>query len=219
MAKYPIFLELAGRRVVVIGAGAVALKMAQTLLSAKARLVVVSKNIDDMLTTLRHNTNVELVKSKYSKDYLAGAVLAIAATANPQLNRQIYKDCQQLEILCNVVDEPDLCDFITPAVIKRGSLQIAIGTEGHCPAYTGHLRKKLKQLFTDEHGKFLEELKRLRKRVVEDVTDAADRKAVLGKLVDDKSFDFFIKNGPAQWQKYTDKLISEAKQNLTPKNG
>jgi len=211
-------LELTGRRVIVIGAGAVALKMVQTLLSAKARLVIVSENIDDMPMTLCHNTNVELIKSKYSKDYLAGAVLAIATTSNPQLNRRIYKDCQQLEILCNVVDEPDLCDFITPMVIKRGGLQIAVGTERQCPAYTGHLRKKLERLFTDEHGEFLEELEKLRRYVIENVTDTADRKTLLGKLVDDKSFEYFIKNGPSQWQQYANKLISDAQQNQPPKN-
>ncbi len=211
-------MELTGRRVIVIGAGAVALKMVQTLLSAKARLVIVSENIDDMPMTLCHNTNVELIKSKYSKDYLAGAVLAIATTSNPQLNRRIYKDCQQLEILCNVVDEPDLCDFITPMVIKRGGLQIAVGTERQCPAYTGHLRKKLERLFTDEHGEFLEELEKLRRYVIENVTDTADRKTLLGKLVDDKSFEYFIKNGPSQWQQYANKLISDAQQNQPPKN-
>ena len=211
-------MELTGRRVIVIGAGAVALKMVQTLLSAKARLVIVSENIDDMPMTLCHNTNVELIKSKYSKDYLAGAVLAIATTSNPQLNRRIYKDCQQLEILCNVVDEPDLCDFITPMVIKRGGLQIAVGTERQCPAYTGHLRKKLERLFTDEHGEFLEELEKLRRYVIENVTDTADRKTLLGKLVDDKSSEHFIKNSPSQWQQHANKLISDAQQNQPPKN-
>ena len=85
-------------------------------------------------------------------------MLAIAATSDRQLNRRIYKDCQELEILCNVVDAPELCDFIVPAVVKRGDLQIAIGTEGNCPAYAGHLRKKLEQSFTDKHGEFLAEL-------------------------------------------------------------
>jgi len=208
MAKYPIFLELGGRRAVVIGGGAVAARKAQALLAAGARLVVVSKDIDDALTALCQGTNAELIKSGYSKNYIAEAVLVIAATGDSQLNKQIYKDCQKLEILCNVVDAPELCDFIVPAVVKRGDLQIAIGTEGDCPAYAGHLRKKLEQTFTDKHGEFLAELEKLRKRIIEDVPDQADRKALLGELVDDKSFEYFIQNGPAQWQEYADRLIS-----------
>ncbi len=209
MAKYPIFLELSGRRVVVVGGGAVAVRKAQALLAAGARLVVVSKQIDDAITSLCAGSNAELIKSKYSKDYLAGAVLAIAATSNRQLNKQIYKDCQELEILCNVVDAPELCDFIVPAVVKRGELQIAIGTEGHCPAYAGHLREKLEQTFTDKHGQFLAGLETLRKRIIKDVPDPIDRKTLLGQLVDDKSFEYFIQNGPAQWQEYADRLISK----------
>ena len=208
MAKYPIFLELGGRRAVVIGGGAVAARKAQKLLVAGARVVVVSKDIDDALTALCQGTNAELIKSRYSKNYIAEAVLVIAATSNRQLNKRIYKDCQELGILCNVVDAPELCDFIVPAVVKRGDLQVAIGTDGDCPAYAGHLRKKLEQTFTDKHGEFLAELEKLRKRIIEDVPDQADRKALLGELVDDKSFEYFIQNGPAQWQEYADRLIS-----------
>jgi len=219
MAKYPIFLELAGRRVVVIGAGAVAVRKAQSLLAAGARVVVVAESIDDMLTIQYQGTGAELIKSKYSKDYLAGAVLVIAATNKTELNRRIYKDCQQLEILCNVVDQPQLCDFFIPAVVKRGDLQIAVGTEGDCPAYAGHIRKKLEQTFTDKHGRFLDELKTLRERIIKDVPDAGRRKALLGQLADDESFEYFVQNGPLKWQQYADKLISGENRKSKVKNG
>jgi len=218
MAKYPIFLELGGRRVVVIGAGAVAIRKAQSLLAAGARLVVVADKTNDTVTALCAGSDAELIKSRYSKDYLAGAVLAVAATNNHQLNRRIYKDCQELEILCNVVDQPELCDFFVPAVVKRGGLQIAIGTEGHCPAYAGHLREKLEQTFTDKHGKFLAELETFRKRIIKDVPGPADRKALLGQLVDDKSFEYFVQNGPDKWRLFADKLISEENDKTTVKN-
>lgn len=208
MAKYPIYLELGGRRAVVIGGGTVAVRKAQVLLAAGARLVVVAEQVDDMLTDLCTRSDVKLIRSKYSKNYLAGAVLAIAATNSRSVNKQVYKDCQELEILCNVVDDPELCDFFVPAVVKRGDLQIAIGTEGYCPAYAGHIRKKLEQTFTDKHGEFLAELETLRKRIIHDVPDEADRKAILGRLVDDKSFEYFVENGPAKWHTYADKFIA-----------
>jgi len=209
MAKYPIFLELSGRRVVVVGGGAVAVRKAQALLAAGARLVVVTERIDNMLTVLCRDKNAELLKSKYSKDYLAGAVLAIAATNNHKLNRRIYKDCQELEVLCNVVDEPELCDFFVPAVVRRGDLQIAIGTEGHCPAYAGHIRKKLEKIFTEEHGQFLAELETIRKRIIENVAEPTERKALLGELADDKSFEYFVENGQAQWRTFAEELVNK----------
>jgi precorrin-2 dehydrogenase/sirohydrochlorin ferrochelatase len=221
MAKYPIYLELDGRRVVVIGAGAVATRKAQSLLDAGARLVIVAEHIDDMLTALCQGTNAKLIESKYSKDYLVGAVLAIAATNNHQLNKQIYKDCQELEILCNVVDEPELCDFFVPAVVKRGDLQIAVGTEGDCPAYAGHLRKKLQRTFTEKHGEFLVELEVFRKHIIQQIADAANRKTLLGQLVDDRSFEYFVQHGPDKWHSFADDLIStvnkkDAAKNSTP---
>ena len=208
MAKYPIFLELSGRRVVVIGGGAVAARKVQVLLAAGARLVVVAERIDEMLTVLCRDKTAEIIKSKYSKNYLAEAVLVVAATNNNKLNKQIYRDCQELEVLCNVVDVPELCDFFVPAVVKRGDLQIAIGTEGQCPAYAGHLRKKLEGIFTEKHGQFLAELETIRKQIIQDVPDPADRKTLLGRLVDEKSFEYFVENGPAQWRTFADELVN-----------
>ena len=216
MAKYPIFLELAGRRAVVIGGGAVAVRKAQALLAAGARLVVVAERVDDMLTALCARHDSKLIRSKYSKNYLAGAVLVIAATNNRQVNMQIYKDCQELEILCNVVDDPEFCDFFVPAVVKRGDLQIAISTEGYCPAYAGHLRKKLEGAISEKHGDFLAELEALRKRIIKDVPEPADRKALLGQLVDDKSFGYFVENGPDKWHAYTDRVISGENKSRKP---
>jgi len=209
MPKYPIFLELKDRRVVVIGGGTVATRKAQSLLDAGARLVLVAEKIDDTLINLCRNKNAEIIKSKYSKNYLSRAVLAIAATNDHQLNRRIYKDCQELEILCNVVDEPQMCDFFVPAVVKRRDLQIAIGTEGACPAYSGHLRKKLEQLFTEKHGQFLAELQAFRKHIIESITDLSNRKALLGELVGDESFEYFIEKGPTAWRDRAEKTLNQ----------
>jgi precorrin-2 dehydrogenase/sirohydrochlorin ferrochelatase len=207
MAKYPIFLELSGRRVVIVGGGAVAARKAESILKAGARLVVVAERIDDTLRGLCKDTQAELIESKYSKEYLAEATLVIAATDNDRLNNQIYRDCQQLEILCNVVDSPGLCDFYVPAVLKRGDLQIAIGTEGKSPAFAGHIRKKLENIFTEKHGEFLAELEAIRGRIIEKINDPVERKALLGKLADDDSFDYFTKYGPAEWQKKAEEMI------------
>jgi precorrin-2 dehydrogenase/sirohydrochlorin ferrochelatase len=207
MAKYPIFLELGNRRVVLIGGGTVATRKAESLLKAGARLVVVAERVDETLRALCVAHKVELIEGKYSKAHLAGATLAIAATDNEKLNTQIYKDCQELEILCNVVDSPGLCDFYVPAVVQRGDLQIAVGTDGKSPAFAGHIRKKLEQIFTEKHGEFLAELEAVRTRIIEKLKDPAERKAVLGKLADDESFEYFAAKGPAEWRNMAEKSI------------
>jgi precorrin-2 dehydrogenase/sirohydrochlorin ferrochelatase len=207
MAKYPIFLELGGRRVVIIGGGTVATRKAEPLLKAGARLVVVAPRLDEILRKVCAGTTAELIESKYSKDYIGGATLVIAATNDEALNKQIYKDCQELEILCNVVDSPGLCDFFVPAVLKRGNLQIAIGTEGQSPAYAGHIRKKLEGIFTEKHGEFLAEIETIRERIIEKVTDPAERKAIAGELVGDVSFEYFVAKGAEAWRTRAEEMI------------
>ncbi|RKY06427.1 MAG: hypothetical protein DRP66_08830 [Planctomycetota bacterium] len=208
MAKYPIYLDLEGRRVVVIGAGNVAARKVQSLTATGARIVVVAEHATGVFQDACEGANIELVISSYSRDYLAGAVLAIAATNDTALNNRIYKDCQELDVLCNVVDVPDLCDFYVPALVERGSLQIAVGTDGKCPAYSGHLRRKLEEMFTDRHGLFLDELDKIRKHIIATVDDGDRRKAILGQLVKDESFEYFKKNGPDPWQKRAMEIIN-----------
>ncbi len=207
MAKYPIFLDLTDRKVVVIGGGSVATRKAETSLGTGARLVVVAPHFDETLRKICAGTSAKVIEGKYLKDYLTGATLVIAATNDEALNRQIYKDCQQLEILCNVVDSPGLCDFYVPAVVQRGDLQIAVGTGGKSPAYAGHLRKKLEKIFTEKHGEFLEHLEAMRNFIIEKSVDASERKAILGKLTDDDSFEYFLQNGPEQWRKRAEETV------------
>lgn len=209
MAKYPIFLEMAGRRAVVIGGGPVALRKVQGLVEGGARVTVVAEHILPEIEEVLVRLNTEIILSRYHKDFLVSAVLVIAASNNPELNRRIYEDCQELEILCNVVDQPELCDFFVPAVVKRGDLQIAIGTEGHCPAYAGHLRQKLEEIFTETHGRFVDELAKVRTRIIETIPDSDQRKALLGKLASDESFRFFTQNGPEQWHHHCEDLIRQ----------
>ena len=208
--KYPIFLNLKSKRTVVVGGGSIAARKVLTLLGTQARVVVVADQIDEVLKTRCKNTDTEFVEAKYSKDYLVGATIAFAATNDETLNEQIYRDCQQLEIPCNVVDNPDLCDFFVPAVVKRDDLQIAICTEGNFPAYAGHLRRKLEEIITPQHGEFVTELEKLREKVFADISDENRRKTVLGALAGDEAFEIFRKNGPDALRNWADKIINQS---------
>jgi precorrin-2 dehydrogenase/sirohydrochlorin ferrochelatase len=209
MSKYPIYLELRDRRVVIVGAGAVAARKVKALFETGARLVIISPKIDAMLSVSLQATNVEIIKSHYEKSYLAGAILVIAATDDQPLNKQIYKDCQELEILCNVVDQPQLCDFFVPAIVKRGNLQIAIATEGNCPAFAGHIRDKLEKILTEEHGAFLAVLEKMRLKIIDVVTDQNERKVILSQLVNDESFEYFKQNGSDKWIARAEQILNQ----------
>jgi precorrin-2 dehydrogenase/sirohydrochlorin ferrochelatase len=202
MSKYPIYLELSGRKTVVIGAGSVALRKVQALAEAGGRVIVVAEHIPANLKDEFLLTHAEIIVSSYSKNYLVGATLCIAATNDMAVNQQVYNDCQELEVLCNVVDQPQLCDFFVPAIVKRGSLQIAVSTEGCCPSYAGHVRNKLEAMFTDTHGQFVEELEKVRKRIILEIHNSDQRKAIMGELASDESFDYFASQGTEKWHEH-----------------
>ena len=209
MAKYPINLDLSGKRVIVIGAGAVAARKVASLCAAGANVFVIAKSIDHEFEQICKPLSIEILQGSYKPDHLENATLAIAATSDNDLNKQIYADCKQRNILCNVVDVPDLCDFYVPATINRGSLQIAIGTDGKCPAYAAQIRRKLEDLFTEDHAKFLDELDTQRQKITAGAIPPQNRKSALKKLAEDESFDIFTEKGPAAWQKYAAQIIEQ----------
>ena len=209
MAKYPIYLDLKDKKVVVIGAGSVAERKVKSLCTAGAKVLVVARDIDRDFAKSCEEEGVKTISGNYSKEYLKGAVLAIAATNDTSLNKRVYNDCHELSVLCNVVDVPELCDFYVPAVLKRGDLQIAVSTDGSCPAYAAHLRKKLEDIFTEDHARFITELKTAREQIIKRISDHDKRKEILEELVNDGSFERFINEGPEAWQRQLQKLIEQ----------
>lgn len=140
------------------------------------------------------------------------AVLVIASTNLAELNRRIYEDCQGWRILCNVADQPeDYCDFFVPAVVKRGDLQIAIGTEGHCPAYAGHTPAAKTGGKSLSHGQFVEELAKVRTPHHRDNSRQRSTQVLLGKLASDDSFQYFTEHGPTQWHHHAEELIQQCR--------
>lgn len=200
MAKYPIYLDLTGVRAVVIGAGSVASRKVKSLLEAGAKVRVVTKTVEKDFEKFCRGFDIEILQTAYSKAHLADAFLVIAATDDETLNTQVYHDCQDLKILCNVVDVPALCNFYVPSVIRRGDLQIAVSTNGKCPAYAAHLRRTFQQLITEDHAAFLDALEEIRKTIISSGIPLEDRKTLLVGLADDESFRSFLDNGPAVWK-------------------
>ena len=210
MSKYPIFIELKDKRVVIIGGGLIAFRKAQALLETQCRLVVVTKTVCPALEALCDQSTAELVLGPYMAEYLGEAMLVVAATNQQTLNEQIYRDCQSRQILCNVVDQPDLCDFYVPAIVKQGLLQIAVSTNGASPAFASHVRQRLEGLYTEEHGEFLDLLLWAREQTLASLTDANQKKTVSGWLAGDASFDLFVTQGADAWRDMARQRISEA---------
>ena len=140
-----MFLKLAGRQVLVVGAGNVGEGKIAGILDTGARIRVVAREATEAVHDWARAGQIELELRSFSVQDLDGVFVAVVATASPVLNEFIYREAQLRGVLSNVVDVPELCDFFYPAVVRRGDLQIAISTFGQSPSLAQKLRQQLEQ--------------------------------------------------------------------------
>lgn len=179
---FPIFMKLKGRRVLVVGAGAIAEQKLDGLLLAGADVLVVAPIAGEQVRTLASEGRLNWSQRDYADSDLAGAVLVVAATGDPEVNERIYRGADAHGILCNAVDEPDRCHFYYPAVVQRGDLQIAISTAGHSPALAQRIRKELEERFDAGYGEWLNWLGSVRRYLFGHSIDPQRRRSVLHRI-------------------------------------
>ena len=155
---YMACLDLEGRRCLVVGAGSVGVEKAKDLLEAGAQVTVVAPQASGDL----HVLPVRWRRKRYQSSDLDGHFLVVAATSFTPLNRRIFADAEARSLLCNVVDVPELCSFIVPAVHRAGPIAIAVSTGGASPVLAQRLRDELGRSITDEHVELARRLRELR---------------------------------------------------------
>jgi len=159
---YMACLDLAGRDVLVVGAGSVALEKIEGLLDAGARVTAVAPQVSEPVEALARSRRVALIPARYRAEDLDGRFLVVAATSTTSLNERVYADAEARGMLCNVVDVPELCSFILPAVHRDDPIAVAISTGGASPALAQRLRDDVARLVTLEHVRLARDLRDLR---------------------------------------------------------
>lgn len=182
MSLFPMFLKLTARRCVVVGAGAIAESKIESLLAAEAQVTVVAPEALPRVRGWAEGGDIEWEQREYHEGDLAGAFLAVAATATPEVNRAVFAEAQERGVLINAVDDPPFCDFYFPSIVKRGELQIAISTAGESPALAQRLRKEINAALPLDVGEWLMELGRLRRQVTAVEPIGEPRKQLLHEL-------------------------------------
>lgn len=180
---YPVFLDLRGRSCVVIGGGAVALRKTNDLRACGATLSVVSPRVVAGLKKLAGRGAIRWRKGTFRPSDLAGADLAVAATDNASVNERAAREARRRRIWINVVDQPALCSFIVPAVVRRGKLTLAVSTAGVSPALAKWIREDLERRYGPEIKQLLESAAKIRRQVQEKVPTPALRKRLLEKAL------------------------------------
>ena len=182
MGYIPIFFDVTGRTCVVIGGGEVAARKVESLLEAGARVTVVSPRLSPPLQAVAARGLVTHIARDYAPGDIKGCLLVYAATDDPKLHRELAAEARTLGIPINVADEPELCSFIAPAVVKRGALQIAISTGGASPAFAARIRRELEDRFGAEYALTLDLMRAARRRLHAEEIAPAERMRQLTDL-------------------------------------
>ena len=182
MGYLPIFLDLTGRRCLIVGGGEVAERKVRALLEADARIRVVSPLLTSELRRMAAAGSIEYREREWQPQDLEDCALVFAATDDARLHEAIAAEARSRGIPINVADEPGLCDFIMPAIVRRGDVQIAVSTSGASPALASRIRRDLEAIFGEEYAMVAQILRAVRSYLLEHQRDAAARARVLRGL-------------------------------------
>jgi precorrin-2 dehydrogenase len=180
---YPAMLDLSGRNCLVVGAGKVGEGKILNLLRVGARVEVVSLDATEQVRHLAEQGKIELHERAYQTSDLEDCFLVIAATERRETNVQVSGDAERRQMLCNVVDVPELCNFILPSIMRQGDLAIAVSTAGASPALARKIRLELEQRYGIEYALALELLGALREELKQRYPNPKDRKVLFERIV------------------------------------
>jgi precorrin-2 dehydrogenase/sirohydrochlorin ferrochelatase len=188
MTLFPMFMKLEGRSCLVVGAGTIGEPKISSLIAAGASVRVVALDATAAVTEWARTGAITWEARAFDSADLDETFVVIAATNSRDLNVAIFHEARQRNILCNVVDDPEYCDFYYPAVVRRGDLQIAISTNGHSPALAQRIRRELEIQFGPEYGEWLEQLGRTRQQLFASKIDPEQRRRLLHELASREAF-------------------------------
>lgn len=205
---YPVFLNLNGKKAVVIGGGKVAERKILTLLKTGAYVTVISPEITNKIKREGLKGRIKHTCRHYRKGDLKDAFIVIVATNSSVINEKVSKDAP---CLVNVVDTPHLCNFIVPSVIKRGSLTIAVSTSGISPALSRLIRKELEQMYGTEFSGYLKSLRSIRTEAIKVIKDQKERSQFLKAIASEKMIKMLREKGCIETKRVVKDIFKKAK--------
>jgi precorrin-2 dehydrogenase/sirohydrochlorin ferrochelatase len=180
-----MFVDLAGRRCLVVGGGTIATGKARTLVEHGAVVRVVSPEVTPELAGMVAAGDVAEHRARpYRTDDLDGCLLAFAATDRADVNRAVSEDADARGVVCNVADAPDLGDFIVPSLVRRGGLAIAVSTGGASPVVARHVRRGIEEAYGPEWEALIALLRDLREDLKARHPDVPGRRAAVERLME-----------------------------------
>jgi len=174
MQYFPLFADLKGRAVLLVGAGEVATRKADSLLQAGADIRVVARELAPAFLDWQNEGHIQWLAREFQPEHLQDVFLVVSATGDAEVDSQVFKAAQARHLLCNTVDDPQRCSFITPAVIDRSPIQVAISSSGTSPVLIRHWRQRIEALLPQHTGTLANIAGRWRARVRHGVSATAE---------------------------------------------
>lgn len=216
MKYFPVFLDAKNISAMVVGGGEVATRKIELLLKSTTNITVVSKTVCDSVNRLINLHNLTWLQHNYEAGHLTNINLVIAATNDLAVNKAIYLEATPLNILTNVVDQPELCTYITPAIIDRSPMIVALSSSGSSPILIRMLREQIEKMLPQAYGRLADFSYKFRDHVKARVKGIRNR----------RSFWENILRGPigqavldGKQQQAEQQLIASIKQEIAPPSG
>jgi len=187
---YPLFIELRNRPVLVVGGGPIAERKVDSLLQAEAAVTLVAPDLTAHLKQLAAAGSIRTERRKFEEADLENVLLVISATDDVETQERVAALARAHGILINTVDQPRLCDFIVPAIVRHGDVIAAISTSGKSPALAAALKSKIESVVTKDAGRAASILGAIRNEVHARFTDPARRKDAFERIVNSGILDW-----------------------------
>ncbi len=162
MSFFPAYFSLDNKKILLVGAGAIALEKLEKLVDFTKDITVISKDISDDFAYFAHTHNIHITAKNYQKGDIDGFDIVIVATNTIEIHKEIFLESRSSRILVNSVDNTTYCDFIFPSYIKNGDLTISVSTGGASPAMARRIRIYIEKLIPSNIGEFLAQLRGFR---------------------------------------------------------
>jgi siroheme synthase-like protein len=188
---FPVFLKLENLRVLLIGAGNVALEKLHAIVNntPKTKVTVVAKEISDVFTeAAKQFPSIEIIQTSYDPSFLDACDIVISAVNDVELSEQIRNDAKQKGKLINAADKPALCDFYLGSIVTKGNLKLAISTNGKSPTVAKRLKEIFNELLPDELDDVLNNIQQIREKLKGDFQNKVQQLNEITKiLVEEKN--------------------------------
>jgi uroporphyrin-III C-methyltransferase/precorrin-2 dehydrogenase/sirohydrochlorin ferrochelatase len=209
MQNYPIFVDLKDQACLMVGGGPVALRKIRLMISAGAKITVVAPEICSDLEA-EFGNQIQHLARRFEDSDIIGYRLITAATSEPEVNKHVSALAQAINIPVNVVDQPTLCSFITPSIVDRSPVLIAISTGGDAPVLARMLRAKLEAFIPASYGRLAATMGRYRDALKRALPEERDRRMFWEKVVQGPISELFFSGRNDDAEQQLEKLIESS---------